>query len=286
MRIRSIKPEFYRSDDIAALDHFTRLLFIGLWSYVDDHGRGRDNAPLIVADLFPLDSPREALANVSRGLSALEKQGLIHRYEVGGKGYLVIVTWKSHQKVDHPQDSRFPDPADAVTSANGEPELFANVRDPLARTSESFAPRSGNMEHGSGNREQVETRPTQAPTEPDRFPEFWSIYPRKVKRPQAAKAYTAARKKAPQDVILAGAQRYANDRNLPETSYIPHPSTWLNGECWNDPPCPPRNGNTPAPQVNRATQRTGMDEETLARLAAAEQPHTQTFRPRLAIGAS
>ncbi len=35
VRIRSIKPEFWRSDDIDALSVFERLLFIGLWSYVD-----------------------------------------------------------------------------------------------------------------------------------------------------------------------------------------------------------------------------------------------------------
>ena len=33
MRIRSIKPEFWRSDDITALSLEDRLLFIGLWSY-------------------------------------------------------------------------------------------------------------------------------------------------------------------------------------------------------------------------------------------------------------
>ena len=40
MRIRTIKPEFWRSDDITALGWATRLLFIGLWSYVDDNGVG------------------------------------------------------------------------------------------------------------------------------------------------------------------------------------------------------------------------------------------------------
>lgn len=42
MRIRNIKPEFWRSQDITALDKSARLTFIGLWNYVDDNGVGLD----------------------------------------------------------------------------------------------------------------------------------------------------------------------------------------------------------------------------------------------------
>ena len=59
MRIRSIKPEFWRSDDIDCLDWPTRLLFIGLWSYVDDNGVGRDRESDIAADLFSGDLSRD-----------------------------------------------------------------------------------------------------------------------------------------------------------------------------------------------------------------------------------
>ena len=49
MRIRSIKPEFWTSDDIADLTIEDRLLFIGLWSYVDDNGVGIDKEHLVVS---------------------------------------------------------------------------------------------------------------------------------------------------------------------------------------------------------------------------------------------
>lgn len=74
MRIRSIKPEFWRSEDIAELSIPTRLLFIGLWSYVDDNGVGRDDDALIMADLFPRDMSRdfsECSLRVHGGLSEL-----------------------------------------------------------------------------------------------------------------------------------------------------------------------------------------------------------------------
>ena len=58
MRIRSIKPEFWTSEDISRLGYFDRLLFIALWSYVDDNGVGVDRVPLIIGDLFPEDMSR------------------------------------------------------------------------------------------------------------------------------------------------------------------------------------------------------------------------------------
>src|SRR5690606_31099924 len=90
LRIRTIKPEFWRSDDIAALRIEDRLLFIGLWSYVDDSGVGEDKLAAICADLFALDMERDAaevFARVQRGLTELSVRGLIIRYTVQGKRY-------------------------------------------------------------------------------------------------------------------------------------------------------------------------------------------------------
>lgn len=111
MRIRSIKPEFWRSDDVAALDIEDRLLFIGLWSYVDDNGVGRDQVALVVADLFPHDmetDSRETVARVSRGLASLSDAGLIHRFTSGKHKLLEIVAWSKHQRIDRPAKARFP----------------------------------------------------------------------------------------------------------------------------------------------------------------------------------
>lgn len=126
MRIRSIKPEFWTSEDVAALDWPTRLLFIGLWSYVDDNGVGRDNVKLIKADLFPLeDDPRDTLATVSRGLQALSDGGQITRYTVDGRPFLYVNAWADHQRIDRPNKERYPLP----TCEN------AVIRDSLATVS-------------------------------------------------------------------------------------------------------------------------------------------------------
>lgn len=138
MRIRSIKPDFWSSEDIAALDWHTRLIFIGLWSYVDDNGVGRDSERLIAAALFPLeDDPRESLARVSRGLVGLSEGGQIARYEVGGKGYIHITAWESHQRVDKRGKDRYPLP----TRANA--DIRDTVATPSRESRDTLAPGEG-----------------------------------------------------------------------------------------------------------------------------------------------
>ena len=119
MRIRSIKPEFWRSEDIADLTVEDRLLFIGLWSYVDDNGVGIDRLADVCADLFALDlerDPPETFARVSRGLQNLSEAGRIVRYTVEGKSYLHISNWTKHQRIDKPNKARYPHP-DAENAA-------------------------------------------------------------------------------------------------------------------------------------------------------------------------
>ena len=109
MRIRTIKPEFWRSEDIAALSIEDRLLFIGLWSYVEDNGVGRDEPQLIQCDLYPLDTFTEASVRTHGGLMHLSQQGLITRFEgPDGRRYLQINSWDKHQKINRPSKPRFP----------------------------------------------------------------------------------------------------------------------------------------------------------------------------------
>lgn len=151
MRIRSIKPEFWRSDDVSALNAEDRLLFIGLWSYVDDNGVGVDKLATVAADLFASDierDPSETFARVSRGLQNLFEGGLIERYEANGKRFLHITNWEKHQRIDKPNKPRYPLP----TSDN------AILATPSRESPETPAP--GAVEQRSrGAEEQSSTSP-------------------------------------------------------------------------------------------------------------------------------
>ena len=67
MRIRSMRPEFWRSERIAAVSWDARLVLKGLESYVDDNGVGKDDIALIVGDLFQRDLIRESVAKPREG---------------------------------------------------------------------------------------------------------------------------------------------------------------------------------------------------------------------------
>lgn len=70
----------------------------------------------------------------------------------------------------------------------------------------------------------------------DHFIDFWKLYPRKVAKPAALRAWKQATRKSSPDAIMAGLGGWIvawDERNQPE--FIPHPATWLNQERWNDP---------------------------------------------------
>jgi hypothetical protein len=72
------------------------------------------------------------------------------------------------------------------------------------------------------------------------FETFWELYPKKVDKGAAVRAFRKALKTFEALEVIAGAKRYAEDPNLPEKRYVKNPATWLNAEAWNNPPLPER----------------------------------------------
>jgi uncharacterized protein YdaU (DUF1376 family) len=75
-----------------------------------------------------------------------------------------------------------------------------------------------------------------APKPPSRFEEFWAIYPRKVSRAAAKKAFD---KLAPNDELLvvmlkAVGTQAKSEQWAKDPQFIPYPATWLNGKRWED----------------------------------------------------
>lgn len=247
MRIRSIKPEFYRSADIAALDWEARFLFIALWSYVDDNGVGIDKVSHIAADLFADDlerEPTETIARVTRGLQALENAGRIERYFDSGRSYIFVNGWH-HQRIDKPNKARYPLPKKARNDADSTPELF-EIAEPSREVRETPAPGT-EEQRNRGTEDKKKPRPVIGP---DEFIDWYLLYPRKEGRGQAERAYIKARQFATAEQLEAGVRRYASDPNR-EQQYTKLPATWLNGKCWDDDPLPPKKSTNPAAFAGR-----------------------------------
>jgi hypothetical protein len=149
MRIRSTKPEFWRSERIASVSWETRLVLKGLESFVDDNGVGKDDLALIVADVFPRDlsrNPPGTLQKVSEALSDLSQAGLIWRYEVDGTRLLYISFWERIQRIEKPSKGRMPRP-DGTFDYRAS-EIGASFPEPSGSTPVGLRPGTGEQ----GNR--------------------------------------------------------------------------------------------------------------------------------------
>lgn len=121
-RKRVISPEFYTSETMALLPVATRYTYIGLWLYLDDEGRGKDNAALVKASVWPLDESYTS-RKVAADLDRLEKLGTVCRYEHCGRQFLHIPEWSKWQKISHPTPSlACPCPIHETDAAHPAPE--------------------------------------------------------------------------------------------------------------------------------------------------------------------
>jgi hypothetical protein len=164
-------------------------------------------------------------------------------------------------------------PLDDRTAADVETDLVAltessliarytlNQRRYLAVSEDSLAERKGTgkgKEQGTGKG----TPPPAARTLTDpgpAFDEFWSCYPRKAGKSEAAKAWIKATQAgADPGSLLAAVKGHADYHRAAKTEqqFIPHASTWLNQRRFEDdlPRLPRQAGPPPAP-------RTMTDEE-------------------------
>lgn len=95
-RIRSIKPDFFRDEDLAVFSFAHRLLFIGLWNLSDRRGLLEDRPRRIHADLFPFDPSLDVdamLTDLAEGL-----RPFILRYTVNGRRFIAVINFLKHQR--------------------------------------------------------------------------------------------------------------------------------------------------------------------------------------------
>lgn len=105
-RIRCIKPEFPQDEKLGSVSRDARLLFVQLWTVVDDAGRTRAASRLLASLLYPYDEDAPAL--IDGWIAELERVEAIRRYRVDGETYLDIPNWLKHQKIDRPTHSKLP----------------------------------------------------------------------------------------------------------------------------------------------------------------------------------
>jgi hypothetical protein len=204
-RIRSVKPGFFLNEDVSALPYEWRLLFIGLWTQADKAGRLEDRPARLKAMLFPYDD-----LDVNDGLRRLDAAGLITRYDGNGLRLIAIPRWAKHQQPNVKEaESELPPPDTAEHGV-------------------STVPASQEGKGAGAGRELKDRAAVRA-----RFDLFWAVYPRKVGKDGALKAFERVNPDEPTTAAMIAAVDL-QARGWSDPKYIPHPQTWLNAGRWKD----------------------------------------------------
>ena len=233
---RIIKESTFTSDRIASLTDFEFRLWIGLITQADDAGRGDARPAIIKGRVFALRD-RVTVKDISSALCALAAAGCVSLYTVGGKPYYEFPSWTKHQRIrdcksrypgpDEADDeiAQFAQPAQQSAAICGElPQNAALIQsNPIRIQSES----ESESEHAQASA-QVNAQ--------DAFAQFWNAYPNHKDKKRAESAFAKAIRKVDLETMLSAidAQKRTDGWIKENGRFIPMPSTWLNGERWND----------------------------------------------------
>lgn len=103
-RIRTIKPEFFTSEDIVSLPPLSRLFYVSLWCEADRAGRLEWKPRTFKLRYFPGDD-----CNIEQMCNDLIDAGLVVVYEIDGKQFAEIPTFTEHQIINNREsESKIP----------------------------------------------------------------------------------------------------------------------------------------------------------------------------------
>jgi hypothetical protein len=201
-RIRTIKPEFFTSEDIVSLSPYARLLYIALWCEADRDGRMSWKPKTFKMRYFPADN-----VDVADLCNELLSAGLVTLY---GDGLAYIPSFAKHQHINPRESaSTLPDPHASSTRQNA------------------------SVTHREEGKERKESNHASR----DGFDEFWKAYPRKVGKGEAEKQWAKAKGIDLQAVLKAIERARATEQWQKDSGqFIPHPATWLSQRRWEDEP--------------------------------------------------
>lgn len=211
---RIIKESVCVSDSIDGLSWFEEVLFYRLIVNCDDYGRFDGRISVIKNRLFPLKDDLTAKC-VRNGINRLVSAGLVALYEFEGKPFLYLPTWNDHQSV-RAKRSKYPSPEESVN--------VSEITCTQMISDDGKCPRNP-IQSESYSKSESDT---------GAFERFWAVYPRKVGKKDAQRAF--GKVKADVQVLIDAVERQKKSTQWCKDNgqYIPNPATWLNQERWTD----------------------------------------------------
>lgn len=216
-RIRTIKPEFFTSEDIVNLSAFARLLYVALWCEADKEGRMAWKPKTFKMRYFPADS-----LDIEALCAELTGAGLVVPY---GDGLAHIPSFRAHQHINPRESaSQLPEPTQAPKKGTRQPRVI-----------DASTTREGRDSDTQGGREGKGKEISSA----SRFAEFWETWPVNDRKQDKGKCQT----KWQTENLDSIAEQVLADVELKKTSrkwtddggkFIEAPLVYLNNRRWED----------------------------------------------------
>ena len=211
------------SDDFIDMPVTSRLLYYDLSMRADDDGF--------------VNAPKKIMRFIGASqddLKVLASKGFIIPFE---SGIVVIKHWRIHNYIrkDMYHETKYK-AEKSLLEVDENNEYVLPVTTSLQVRNEVVTNPSTQIRLDKNkNRLDKNSIDTVVHSDDERFDKFWSSYPRKTKKKYARTCWD---KLNPSDELfqkmLTAIEEWKKTEQWQNERYIPHPSTWLNNEQWND----------------------------------------------------
>jgi hypothetical protein len=205
-RIRTIKPEFFTSEDIVSMTPLARLFYVSLWCEADREGRMEWKPVTFKMRYLPGDQ-----CDVNALAQELFERGLVVLYMVDGKQYAEIPTFTEHQVINNREASSTHPARDKDAKRTRAPRVKAEGKGKEGKEGKEHALLAG-------------------------FVRFWKTWPagdRKQDKAACAEKWERDGLEAHADAICADVERRKGTEKW-KAGFVEMPATYLNNRRWED----------------------------------------------------
>ena len=229
---RILKESICTSEELANISDAAQVLFFRLIVKADDFGLYHGNPKIIASLCFPLAVP--PASKVTSWLNELRKVGLISTYQAEGKTYLKLMSWDKHQ-TRRSQKSKFPLPENLDEYDVSCEQLHADESN--CNHLHAIVSVNDNENDNENDNDNENENVVKKVSLTDLFERFWNVYPRKVNKKEAIKAWNSLKpSEGLTEEIIAGVTYWKKSKQWSKDNgqFIPHASTFLRGERWKE----------------------------------------------------
>lgn len=226
-RIRTIKPEFFTSEDIVSLSPLARLLYIALWCEADKEGRMVWKPRTFKLRYMPGDN-----CDIESLCAEILERGLVKLY---GEGLAYIPQFSAHQHINPRESaSKLPDHQDQPRVGTRQPRVGTganlDVHAQVGREGkgkEGVTPRVDDAEDSGPEKQKAEL---------PGFAKFWETWPtndRKQAKGKCLEAWKKANAERDAALVLAHVSSLKNSAWVKDGGqFVPAPLVYLNQRRW------------------------------------------------------